>query len=413
MPTHERDGASAADVGRDVGGAVDAAIWSVDAGTCANGLLANETASLPEPTPPPMGSLGFSIAVSADGTRAVVGAPYTPMFTGAAWVYARAGTGWTIEATLLAAAASANDRFGTSVALSADGSRAIVGATRGSDVATGPMGYATVFARTGTAWFEEATLTANEPDHSFGTTIAISADGSRALLGAPPAAVVGLRAGSAHVFVRTGTAWFEETTFSDDYLGLVVALDGAGDRALVRTRGFVRVMARTGSTWALEDTLTEPSGSDSFGDALALDATGTVALVGAAQSLTGPGYAVVYRRIGTTWSAETTFVVPCGADGDAIGASVALSSDGTRAIIGAPLASTTTGPRVGNVWSLALRGGAWSVDALLRDSNGSPDETFGAPVAISGDGSLALAAGGGFGPTPGSDNRVLAFALRP
>jgi hypothetical protein len=39
---------------------------------------------------------GYSVAISADGDTALVGAPAYNSFTGAAWVYMRSGSTWTL-----------------------------------------------------------------------------------------------------------------------------------------------------------------------------------------------------------------------------------------------------------------------------------------------------------------------------
>src|SRR5262249_59677556 len=73
--------------------------------------------------PLPLGK-GMSVAVSADGTTAIVGG----WGTEAAWVFARSGSVWTQQGKkLIGTGAVGNARQGTSVALSADGNTAIVG----------------------------------------------------------------------------------------------------------------------------------------------------------------------------------------------------------------------------------------------------------------------------------------------
>src|SRR5262249_57898659 len=73
------------------------------------------------PLPP---GQGMSVAVSADGTTAIVGG----WGTDAAWVFARSGSVWTQQGKkLIGTGAVGNARQGTSVALSADGKTAIVG----------------------------------------------------------------------------------------------------------------------------------------------------------------------------------------------------------------------------------------------------------------------------------------------
>src|SRR5206468_1058659 len=141
-------------------------------------------------------NFGIAVALSADGTRALVGASNhnrqanLPGFaTGSAYVFARTGTTWTQEASFIVTGIPQNHYFGGSVALSADGSRALVGElweTAGTIMAP-ESGSVHVFARVGATWTEEATLLADNgaldggdlPLSSFGTSVALSADASR------------------------------------------------------------------------------------------------------------------------------------------------------------------------------------------------------------------------------------------
>src|SRR5262245_35726199 len=71
---------------------------------------------------------GFSVALSSDGSTALVGAPNTDGAQGAAFVFVRSGGAWVLQQKLqvphpiqLGAL-----RFGTSVSLSADGRTALI-----------------------------------------------------------------------------------------------------------------------------------------------------------------------------------------------------------------------------------------------------------------------------------------------
>src|SRR5579859_5134472 len=70
---------------------------------------------------------GISVALSSDGTTAIVGAKGDAGGVGAAWVYTRAGGVWTQQAKLVGSAAAGLAAQGTSVAISGDGNTAIIG----------------------------------------------------------------------------------------------------------------------------------------------------------------------------------------------------------------------------------------------------------------------------------------------
>jgi hypothetical protein len=76
---------------------------------------------------------------------------------------------------------------------------------------------------------------------------------------------------------------------------------------------------------------------DQFGYSVALNYKGDHVLVGVPQNgSSGPGYAVLYKTT-NLWTSYTTVQIPYGGSyGDYFGSAVALNSDGTVALIGAP-----------------------------------------------------------------------------
>mgnify|MGYP001605006987 CR=1 FL=1 len=327
--------------------------------------------------------LGVRVALSADGGRALVGAYLDDtaggVDAGSARVFVRTGAVWSEEVALFASSGAALDGFGYAVSLSSDGSRALVGAIYDDLVVGAEAGSALVFARAGTTWVEEATLlaSAGAATDLFGGSVALSADGSRALVGAyADDTVGGTDAGSARVFLRAGTTWVEEATLvasggaAYDSFGQAVALSPDGSRALVGAylddtaggadSGSVQTFFRTGATWEEEATLLDSQGAtgDQFGQAVAVNFDGTLALVGARSDDTADGVdagsAVLFRRLGTRWVEETRLLSADGAADDHFGESVALSADGTRALVGAQYDDTVAGPDAGSAWVFLL-----------------------------------------------------------
>ena len=98
---------------------------------------------------------GYSVALSADGNTLAVGAvgedsnatgvngdqtDNSASRSGAVYVFARSGASWTQQAYVKASNTGADDRFGYSVALSADGNTLAVGADYEASNATGVNG---------------------------------------------------------------------------------------------------------------------------------------------------------------------------------------------------------------------------------------------------------------------------------
>ena len=93
-----------------------------------------------------------SVALSADGEHGADRRPRDNGAVGAAWVFTRTGATWTQQGpSLTGAGETAPADFGDSVALSADGNTALIGA--GAD--NGASGAAWVFTRSGSTWTQQ------------------------------------------------------------------------------------------------------------------------------------------------------------------------------------------------------------------------------------------------------------------
>jgi FG-GAP repeat len=284
---------------------------------------------------------GSSVAITPDGNAALVGAPSHDR-AGAAYLFTRTPVGWQQTAELTASDAASSDAFGTSVAISADGNIALVGAY-GNDNQTGA---AYVFTRTFTGWRQTAELTASDGADGdfFGSSVAITADGNSALIAAP---YRDNYAGAAYVFTRTRTGWQQTTelTASDAasyyFFGFSVAITPDGNTALIGAygndvTGAAYVFTRTRTGWQQTTELTASDGglSDDFGGAVAITADGNTALIGAVYH-DNVGAAYVFTRTRTGWQQTTELTASDAANGDEFGFSVAITPDGSTALIGA------------------------------------------------------------------------------
>ena len=157
-------------------------------------------------------SLGYSVAISSDGTTALIGADGVNGYTGAAYVFhTSAESSWasrsTPTATLTNGSGSQYDYLGHSVAISSDGTTALIGA----DGVNSSTGAAYVFhASAEGSWASSSTPTATltngsgAPNDYFGHSVALSSDGTTALIGAYGAN--GANKGAVYVFSAPGGA---------------------------------------------------------------------------------------------------------------------------------------------------------------------------------------------------------------
>jgi hypothetical protein len=290
-------------------------------------------------------AFGGSVTLSATGSTALVAARLHNKNTGAVYVFTLRQGHWHQTAELTAADAAPGDTFGFSVALSASGSTALVSAIAHHS----ETGAAYVFTLRHGTWSQTAELTAADaaPENDFGQSVALSAAGTTALVGD---SVRDADAGAVYVFTlrhRTWSQTAELTAAANDGLGLSVALSAAGTTILAgapfhnTSAGAAYMFTLRHSRWSQTAELTDAATGGDFGYSVALSALGTTALVEASEGTSSIGAADVFTLRHRSWSrtAKLTDAV----SGDSFGISVALSALGTTALVGAPYSNNAAG----------------------------------------------------------------------
>lgn len=181
-----------------------------------------------------------SVALSSDGNTLAAGVSGSE----AAYVFARSSAVWG-EPAIIKAASAQGSAFGGSVALSADGNTLAVGATQ--DGVPKPGGAVYVFTRFG-AWNQQAYLKASNPQgfDRFGGSVALSADGNTLAVGDAyeSSATKGIggdqndnsasASGAVYVFTRSNSVWSQQAyvkasnTDAGDFFGHELALSADG-----------------------------------------------------------------------------------------------------------------------------------------------------------------------------------------
>ncbi len=404
------------------------------------------------------GKFGTSVALAEDGDTALVGAPTDSGGVGAAWVFTRSGSTWTQQGEKLTGTGETGEgEFGYSVALSEDGSTALIGSPE-DDTATGAVG---AFARAGGVWSQQGQkLTGGEEGNSqFGVYVALSADGNTALIGGPGD---NNDAGAAWVFVRSGGVWSQQGQklagrgeIKEDGFGVSVALSADGNTALIGApgdngglfgKGAAWVFTRADGVWSQQgeklvgdctESCAEGGTGETynawFGYNVALSADGNTALIGGFRDNNWRGAAWVFTRANGAWSQQGEKLVGdctenCAHEGTGetgygmFGTMVALSADGNTALIGAwnddnVLAGNDHYSGEGAAWVFTRSGSTWSqqgeklvgdcTESCAHEGTGEAGEgKFGTSVALSADGNTAMI--GGWDDN-GSEGAVWAF----
>ncbi len=337
-----------------------------------------------------------SRAVGIDGDQFDVSASAA----GAAYVYRFSGT-WAQEAYVKSSNTDAGDVFGAALALSADGSTLAVGAPGESSSATGIDGIQSdnsmsmagavyVFRQTASGWMQEAYLKASNTDSGdwFGSSLALSADGSTLAVGAPHEAsgASGVdgdqgdngapEAGAVYVFSRTASSWAQDAYVKASICG---AGDAFGQAVALSDDGRTLAVGAPGEASAFSGLDTDPLDDSAF----------------------GAGAVYVFARSGSAWS-QTAYIKASAPDsGDLFGFSVSLSSDGSSLAVGAiGEASGATGldgdssddstPGAGAVYVLGRDGATWTEQAYVKAVNTGEHDMFGFAAGLSDDGTVLL-----------------------
>lgn len=346
---------------------------------------------------------GAAVALSRDGNTLAVGADLKGTGTGAVYVHVRTPEGWVQQARLEAVVPTAGSGFGFSVSLSDDGRRLAVGAPFESLAGT-EQGAAYLFDRHDNAWTMRAHLKASNARDAdwFGSSLALSGEGSTLAVGARhedgPAARPVADSGAVYVFEQRADGWSEQAYLKagraqeGDRFGASLALSAHGDTLAVGSqslvRGTVGVFARTPSGWAERAVLQshEAVARDRFGAQLALSADGDTLAVGAAGSLDAAGVAHVYAHQGGRWLPQAQLRASQAQPGDAFGERLALSADGSVLAVSAIHGAQA---REAGVVHLFERGAStWRSQQHLTSTHPGSGNLFGSSLGLSGDGRL-------------------------
>ena len=297
---------------------------------------------------------GWSVALSADGNTAIIGGWADNSGMGAAWVFTRSGGVWTQQGAKLVgtgAAIGGPVRQGYSVALSADGNTAIIGGS----IDNSGAGAAWVFTRSSGVWSQQGAKlvgTGAVGAAQQGTAVALSADGSTAMVGGPQDGGAGAAAGAVWVFTRSGGSWSQQgapffgNATAGAQLGSSVALSGDGNTAIVgapfefSSAGRTYVFTRSGGVWSQQGGRLLGSGGTSTGNqgtSVTVSADGKTLAFGGPADSGGPGAAWVFTSNGPGWTQQGSKLVGTGVTGAGAsqGFGVAISADaGTLAVGG-------------------------------------------------------------------------------
>ena len=279
--------------------------------------------------------------------------------------------------------------------MSADGNRIAIGASM-NDSSGGDAGHVRVYSWNGTAWTQTgADIDGEAAADTSGSSVAMSADGNRIVIGAQRNDGSGNMAGHVRVYSWNGTAWTQtgsdiDGEAAEDQSGYSVAMSADGTRIAIGailndgngiTAGHVRIYTLANGTWT--QTGSDIDGQDA-GDyssySLDMSADGNHIVIGAISA----DHARVFSLVNGAWL-QTASDIDGEAAGDNSGFSVAMSASGTRIAVGAMLNDNNYAnaghvrvhvvlntPAAPTISSIAAANGSLSVAFTPGANDGSP-----------------------------------------
>lgn len=373
---------------------------------------------------------GSVVSLSGDGNTLAVSAPFESSAAkgvsgdqeddsvpqaGAAYVFTRTGGTWSQQAYIKASNTGRpadprsaedwgdGDQFGYSLDLSADGNTLAVAAITEDSRAAGvntldfqnddsaaQSGAVYVYARTGSAWAQQAYIKASnsEAGDLFGYNVGLSADGNVMAVsgydedgsGRQVNAIPDNRsngAGCLYVFERTGGVW-RQTAY----------LKGSRSEA-VDALGYSLAISDDGNTiagGAADETCLTPG-------------VNPPGCIGGEERNSSPGAAYVFVRAGNAWTEQAFFKASNPEMLDWFGVRVALSGDGNTLAVSATSEDSVaqgingrqndnSANESGALYFFTRNGTTWSQQAYVKGANTEAFDEFGTSLALSYDGKL-------------------------
>ena len=352
--------------------------------------------------------LGKSVSISHNGKIVAVGAPsYLEDHQGYVEVHEYDGSDWVqLGGTLNGE--EVDDGFGYSVSLSANGTRLAVGAYKNDAGGAGDKGSVRVFEYSGGTWLQLGSDIDGEADDDWsGSAVSLSDDGTTVAIGAKFNDGTGNAAGHVRVYKYSAGTWSQlggdiDGDAASDKFGLSVSLneDGtilaAGSSLHNSGAGHVKIFQYSGGNWnQLGSDLEGTSNFQYFGQSVSLNSGGNIVAVGAPHSF-GYGYVEMYEYT-TGWNRIGDSIYT-GIFVDKFGYSVSLDSSGSTVAIGAYMSGGTSEGRVSIYENNA---GTW--DQVQSDIVGSGG-SFGAHISLNAAGDTVAV--GMSGLTAGGNSRA-------
>ena len=349
---------------------------------------------------------GISVDISEDGGRVIVGGEMNDgngIDAGHVRVFEYNGSFW-VQLGNDINGESTGDLFGGSVSISADGETVAVGA-RFNDDGANNVGHVCVFRFNGVNWYQIGSdINGENGGDLSGSSVGLSSDGNRVVIGAPKNINVGPSAGHARVFEFNGTNWIQVgqdldaegqgdrygDAVSISHSGNIVAVGGHRNDGNGSNSGHVRVFEydTLSALWVqMGPDIDGESPLDHSGFSVSISANGNVVAIGADRN-DDNGTNSGHVRVFSFDSANVAWVqmgldIEGSNEQDRFGVSVDISADGTKLVAGSAR-NDAVAQDCGEARVFRYDGINWQQEG--SSIHGALNDMTGTSVAISGDG---------------------------
>ena len=301
----------------------------------------------------------------------------------------------------------ANDESGHGLAMSYNGTRLAIGATRNKAGTTLYKGHVRVFDWNGSSWNQvgadiDNTDISSSKNGKFGLNLSMSNDGNILAVSnhwwdnsGSSSNNSNWRKGRVHVYNYSNNNWslrgdIFEGISSNDQLGYGLSLSDNGLRIFIGiihdNGGSVKIYDWSGNTWVSNGSVNSWANSQNFGNSVSSNGNGNTFAVTAPAGGSG-GYVNVYDYDNSSWTLRAnpnTLISNNNVSIDEQAYKLALSSDGNRLIL-ANRDADNNGYNSGSVWTYEWNGSDWVQVATRIDGDANSDG-FGYSISLSDDG---------------------------
>lgn len=300
-------------------------------------------------------SSSSSVSTSSSSSSPTLGGANS----GAVYIFNRDGGVWSQAVYIKASNAGAEDYFGTSVALSADGNRLAVGAPGEDSSATGVNGNQSI-------------------NHAVGNRFS---------------GYQFLNAGAVYMFTRTDNVWTQDTYLKPDHVSWGLTFGSSVD---LSADGTTLAVGATGDISRATGINGNPADYELFNKEFDLLYPFNTTL--------SYGAAYVFTHNGNTWTQDAYIKASNAEETDKFGHRVKVSADGSRLAVSSIIEGSASRGingdetdnsklNTGAVYVYGLEAGSWKKISYVKPSNTRGGDRFGAAVGLSEDGST-MAVGG-------------------